>query len=171
MAQAGILRPDERVELIEGEIFAMTPQGTPHAAFIAFLDKVLQQGFGEQVSIRTQLPLTLSQYSEPEPDLAVVAGSPLDYAQHHPTAALLIVEIADTSLTDDRSRKGPLYAKYNVPEYWIVNIPDRQVEIYRNPSSTGYQTTKMAKAPKTISPLHAPHCTLNLSQLFAALNP
>ena len=84
MARSGILRQDERVELIHKEIVTMTPQGTPHAVFINFLDAQLQQVFGEQAAVRSQLPLSLGEASEPEPDLAIVPGQPLDYVQAHP---------------------------------------------------------------------------------------
>ncbi len=169
MARTGILRPEERVELIHGEILAMTPQGTPHAAFIDFLDAQLQQAFGEHVSVRTQLPLALGQTSEPEPDLAVVTGHPLDFVQAHPTTALLVVEVAESSLLFDRTTKVTLYAEYLIPEYWIVNIVDRQLEVFRDPSSSGYKTQKILRASESITPLHASNFSLPLTSLFSAL--
>jgi len=169
MARTGILRPEERVELIHGEILAMTPQGTPHAAFIDFLDTQLQQAFGEQVAVRTQLPLSLGETSEPEPDLAVVPGQPLDYVQAHPTIALLIVEVAETSLTFDRTNKAQLYAEHLMPEYWIVNIGDRQLEVFLDPTPSGYTTQKILHAHESVTPLHAPNFSLQLTKLFSSL--
>ena len=169
MARTGILRPEERVELIHGEILAMTPQGTPHAAFIDFLDTQLQQAFGDRVAVRTQLPLALGETSEPEPDLAVVPGEPLDYVHAHPTTALLIVEVAETSLSFDRTIKAMLYAEHRIPEYWIVNIGDHQLEVFRNPSSSGYETHKILRADECVTPLHAPNFSLPLASLFSAL--
>ncbi len=169
MARTGILRPEERVELIHGEILAMTPQGTPHAAFIDFLDTQLQQAFGEHMAVRTQLPLALGERSEPEPDLAVVSGHPLDYVQAHPTTALLIVEVAETSLAFDRRNKAQLYAEHLIPEYWIVNIGDRQLEVYLNPTTSGYQTQKILHANESVTPLKAPSFSLQLAQLFSSL--
>ena len=169
MARRGILRPEERVELICGEILAMTPQGTPHAAFIDFLDTQLQRAFGEQVAVRTQLPLAISDTSEPEPDLAVVPGQPLDYVHAHPTTALLIVEVAETSLSFDRTTKAKLYGEHLIPEYWIVNIGDRQLEVFRNPSISGYETHEVLRADESVTPLHAPNFSLPLTTLFSSL--
>jgi len=169
MARRGILRPEERVELICGEILAMTPQGTPHAAFIDFLDAQLQRAFGEQVAVRTQLPLAISDTSEPEPDLAVVPGQPLDYVHAHPTTALLIVEVAETSLSFDRTTKAKLYGEHLIPEYWIVNIGDRQLEVFRNPSNSGYETHEVLRADESVTPLHAPNFSLPLTALFSSL--
>jgi Uma2 family endonuclease len=169
MARTGILRPEERVELIHGEILAMTPQGTPHAAFIDFLDTQLQRAFGDGVAVRTQHPLALGETSEPEPDVAVVPGQPLDYVHAHPTTALLIVEVAGTSLSLDRTVKALLYAEHGIPEYWIVNINDRQLEVFRNPSSSVYETHKILRADESVSPLHAPNFSLPLANLFSTL--
>jgi len=169
MARTGIFRPEERIELIHGEFFAITPQGTPHAAFIDFLDTQLQRAFGEQVAVRTQLPLALSETSEPEPDLAVVPGQPLDYVHAHPTTALLIVEVAETSLLFDRIFKAKLYAEHLIPEYWVVNIADRQLEVFRNSSTSGYATHEVLRADKSVTPLHAPNFSLLLTNLFSSL--
>ena len=169
MARSGILRQDERVELIHGEIVNKTPQGTTHAAFINFLDAQLQQAFGEQAAVRTQLPLSLGEASEPEPDLAVVPGQPLDYVQAHPTTACLIVEVAGTGLSFDRTNKAKLYAEHLIPEYWIVNICDRQLEVFRNPSTSGYETHKILHADESVTPLHAPNFSLSLASMFSSL--
>ena len=169
MARTGILRPEEHVELLHGEVLAITPQGTPHAAFIDFLDTQLQQAFGEQFSVRTQLPLALGDDSEPEPDLAVVRGQPLDYVQSHPTTALLIVEVSETSLVFDRTHKAQLYAEYQIPEYWIVNIQDHQLEVFRHPRSSGYDQHQILHAHESVTPLHASHFMLPLQRLFSSL--
>ncbi len=169
MARSGILKPEERVELIDGDIIAMTSQGTPHAAFIDFLDTQLQQAFGDQVAVRAQLPLALGDTSEPEPDLVVVPGKPLDYVKGHPTTALLIVEVAETSLPFDRTTKAQLYAEHLIPEYWIINIPDRQIEVFRNPSQAGYETHTILGGDDIITSLHAPDFTLLLTELFSPL--
>ena len=111
----------------------------------------------------------LGEDSEPEPDLAVVTGQPLEYVTHHPTIALLVVEIAETSLLYDRSTKAQLYAEHLIPEYWIVNIPDRQVEVFRSPSKSGYEMHEIFPANNTITPLHAPEFTLLLTDVFSSL--
>jgi len=169
MARTGILKPKERVELLHGEIIAMSPHGSPHAAVVGYYSKKLQAAFGDHVTIRVQAPLILGKNSEPEPDLAVVTGQPLQYVTHHPTTALLVVEIAETSLTYDRSTKAQLYAEHLIPEYWIVNIPDRQVEVFRSPAKTGYEMHTILSADDSIFPLHAPEFTLLLSDVFSSL--
>ena len=98
MLEAGILTPDDRVELVDGEVLAMTPQGSAHATAVVLAYEVLRAATGTEAHLRVQLPLALGAASEPEPDLAVVAGAPRDYRDGHPQAALLVVEVADTTL-------------------------------------------------------------------------
>jgi Uma2 family endonuclease len=131
----GAFQPNERVELIEGDILTMPPQNRPHATTVMLTQEALRQAFGPQCHVQVQLPLAISHVSEPEPDLAVIAGSPRDYPQH-PTTARLVVEVSDTTLAFDRKRKGPLYAGAGIPEYWIVNLADRILEVYREPIET-----------------------------------
>jgi Uma2 family endonuclease len=129
----GVIGSDDRVELLEGVIVAMSPQNPPHAFVIAKLTQWLA-GIVHQAFIRVQLPIDLSDLSTPEPDLAVVAGSPEDYAVLHPRAALLVVEVADSSVIQDRLTKGPMYAAAGIAEYWLVNLRDRCVEVHRAPN-------------------------------------
>ena len=128
----GVIGSDDRVELLEGVIVAMSPQNPPHAFVIGKLTQWLAR-IVDQAFIRVQLPIDLSDLSTPEPDLAVVAGSPEDYAALHPTTALLVVEVADSSLIQDRLTKGPMYAAAGIAEYWLVNLRDRCVEVHRAP--------------------------------------
>ncbi len=169
MARTGILKPTERVELLHGEVIAMSPQGSSHAAIVGYFAKTLQAAFGNHVTIRVQAPLMLGEDSEPEPALAVVTGQPLEYVTHHPATALLVVEIAETSLLYDRSTKAQLYAEHLIPEYWIVNIPDRHVEVFRSPSKSGYEMHTILPADNTITPLHTPEFTLLLTDVFSSL--
>jgi Uma2 family endonuclease len=137
MVAVGLLHEDEHVQLIEGEILEITPQYPPHAATIQLLTRVLMQVFGPDAGVRPQLPLALSDDSEPEPDLAVVAGDARSYLKVHPTTALLLVEVADSSLAFDRRRKGRIYAAAAIPEYWIVNLAERALEVHRRPQGAG----------------------------------
>ena len=100
--------------------------------------------------------------------MAVVPGQPLDYVQAHPTTAFLIVEVAETSLPFDRTAKAKLYAEYHIPEYWIVNIGDRQLEVFRDPSTSGYETCKVLRSDESVTPLHAPSFSLPLMDLFSS---
>ncbi len=109
--------------------------GPQHAVAVALVSETLTRLALENTHVRVQLPLALGEYDEPFPDIAVVAGSPRDYLTNHPTTALLVVEVAEASLRTDRDIKASLYAHAGVPEYWIVNLKERVVEVYREPVS------------------------------------
>lgn len=134
MIDAGILAEDERVELLEGVIVLMSPQKDPHAHAIEELTFALARQIDDRHRLRCQLPLTLGEDSEPEPDLAVVLARGKDRpASGHPRSALLVIEVAGDSLRKDRLVKSRLYARAAIPEYWIVNLEDRCLEVYRDP--------------------------------------
>ena len=133
LVTAGIMRPDDRVELLEGVIVAMSPQNPAHAAATSLVDRALHEALGRRAAIRVQLPLLAGPYSAPEPDVAVVPGRESDYYDTHPTTALLVVEIADSSLIQDRLTKAAVYAAAGIPEYWLVNLRDDCVEVFRTP--------------------------------------
>ena len=122
--EAGIFGPGDLIELIEGELLTMTPQGSRHAAVATRVAARLGGVFGSGCHVRTQMPLAAGAESEPEPDVAVVDGSDFDYLDAHPATALLVVEVSDDSLGRDRSVKQRLYARCDIPEYWIVAIPE-----------------------------------------------
>lgn len=138
MMEVGILTAHDRVELINGEIIEMSPIGSPHAACVDFLAEELIIALQRKARVRVQNPIALLDYSEPEPDIVVV--KPGRYQSRHPRAEeiLLIIEVADTSLVYDRDIKGPLYAQAGIAEYWLVNLIDRQVEVYRRPEGGKY---------------------------------
>lgn len=133
MTEAGVLTPEDRVELIGGEILTVTPQKSTHATAVSLANETVRRIFGPDSHVRVQLPLAIGDDSEPEPDVAVVPGSIRDYRDTHPECALLVVEVADTTLAFDRDVKGSLYARAAVPEYWIVNLVESIVEVYRLP--------------------------------------
>ena len=171
LADAGILAPDERVELLEGEIVTMTPQHGPHSASIGLAEAALRKAFGPAHWIRIQLPLIVDPDSEPEPDLAVVPGSPRDYVNEHPRTALLVIEIADSTLERDRSYKSPIYARAGISEYWIVNLIERCLEIYRDPiispgQPARYQVSRKVAPTEIVSPLSAPHGSIAVTDLL-----
>jgi Uma2 family endonuclease len=133
MIDTGVLTPEDRVELIDGDIVTVTPQKSRHATAVRLAETALRHAFGEQFDVRSQLPLALDPASEPEPDVAVVAGSPRDYRDAHPSTALLIVEVADASLTFDRTTKAGLYARAGIADYWLLNLLDEILEVHRSP--------------------------------------
>ena len=139
MIAAGIFHPEERLELIEGSIIKMTPQSSRHAAVVQLVERALAAAYGDQFSVRVQMPLGLGSDSEPEPDIAVVTGGPRDYLDAHPVTAALVVEVADTSLALDRDRKMRLYARKGIPEYWVLNLVGDVVEVYREATGESYR--------------------------------
>ncbi len=131
MGEIGFFR-DQRVELVDGEVLEMAPQGSAHFACVCLCAESMRAPFGAGHVVRVQGPLAIDEESEPEPDVAVVAGNPRDFVgKPHPSSALLIVEVSDTSLDFDRGEKASLYAKAGIADYWIVNLVDRCVEVYR----------------------------------------
>ena len=164
--EAGVFGPEDRVELIEGELLTMAPQGSRHAAVATRVGALLARVFGDRGHVRTQMPLAADDDSEPEPDLAVVPGDALDYLDAHPAAALLVVEVADDSLRRDRSVKKRLYARCGIPEYWIVSLPDACLEVYRRPVGDAYRDAAALPAGETVAPLAAPSAVIPVSDLL-----
>lgn len=163
---------NQRVELIEGEIIERPPMKNSHAVAVSLALDALRAAFGERYWIRPQLPLHLGPRSEPEPDVSVVPGDARDY-QDHPTTALLVVEISDTSLSFDRGRKKGLYAGAGIAEYWIVNLVDKQLEVYRDPQRESrrprhhtYRKVTLLKLGAAVEPLAAPNARVTVNSLL-----
>jgi len=162
---------NQRVELIEGQIIEMAPIGDFHAAVTHPLAVILEEAFGEGFSARNQVPIALGddfKPSDPQPDVTIVAGTWRDYVGRHPGAAdvKLIVEVADSSLKDDRGIKAKLYGSAGIPEYWIVNLVDQQVEVYREPCETGYESVTTYGVGDTIKPLSAPGTRVSVTDFL-----
>jgi Uma2 family endonuclease len=152
MAAAGCFGPVQRVELIEGIVYDMPPQSPYHASSVTGVQETLRPVFSSGYTLRVQMPLTLDELSAPEPDVAVVAGSRHDYLTAHPRTAVLVVEVADASLAHDRNRKALLYARAGIPEYWLVDLTRRALEVYREPSTEGYRSRAVLGVGATVSP-------------------
>lgn len=133
LVEAEVFGPDDRIELLGGQMIFKEPQYSPHATAIALVHRVLTAAFGTGWYVRAQMPVALDDESEPEPDVSVVPGDPRDYRDAHPERPALIVEVALSRLRFDRQHKGSLYARARIADYWIVNIPDRRLEVYRDP--------------------------------------
>ncbi|MBF0496913.1 MAG: Uma2 family endonuclease [Deltaproteobacteria bacterium] len=166
MVPAGIFHPEERLELIEGDIYRMTPQSSLHAMVIRLVEDYLRLIFTTGYDIRVQMPLALDPTSEPEPDVAVVPGNLRDYRYHHPTTAVLVVEVADSSLSFDRSVKKGLYARNNIPEYWLINLVAGCLEVYRRPDQGAYQDQAVLHPGETVSPLIFPQMSIAVAALL-----
>jgi Uma2 family endonuclease len=168
MIEAGILTPSDRVELIEGKIVSMAAKNPPHAATNLCAADYLKQRLADKALVRIQDPIQLSQYSEPEPDLAIVAPNVRKYIDHHPRPdeVLLLIEVADTSLQDDRTIKAPLYAKAGILEYWILDVNTRQVYVFRDPQDDGYAQEVVLSEENTLTAIAFPELPIALNQLF-----
>lgn len=153
MISLGIFQPESHLELIDGKIIDMAPQGSLHAVAVQLVTDALRQIISHAYSIRIQMPLAVDNHSEPEPDIAVVIGKPRDYRSQHPKTAGLIVEISDTTLSYDRRIKKRLYARNGIKEYWILNLIDSQLEIYQDPQGQDYNSMIALHAGETVSPL------------------
>lgn len=141
MAEAGILREDDRLELLRGEIIQMSPIGSRHAATVNRLVRVFTQKLGDRIILAAQNPVELDDYSEPQPDIALLRPRDDFYASGHPKPedVLLLVEVADSTVKFDRTVKIPLYAEDGIAEVWLVNLPAQCIEVHRQPTVAGYQ--------------------------------
>jgi Uma2 family endonuclease len=166
LVEQGSFYPGERVELLDGAICEMTPQTSFHAAGVRFSHRALDPLFQEGFDIRSQMPLALGLDSEPEPDLAVVPGCPEDYVTAHPSTAVLVVEVADSSLLRDRKAKAKLYARAGVPDYWILNLAKWCLEVYRDPKNGTYASRTVLREGDGIAPLARPEMAIPVARLL-----
>ncbi len=150
MVRSGLFESGHHVELIEGEVIDMVPQNELHAVTLTLVDIALRRAFSTGHVFRQQSPLALGLASQPEPDLAVVTGAPRDFILKHPRTSVLVVEIADSSLLHDRTTKCALYARYDIPIYWIVNLVDGVLETYERPMSGSYQIQLVLRRGETV---------------------
>ena len=133
LVDQGLLEPDDRVELLDGVVVAMAPPNPPHCGNTDRVVHALRRATGARAHVREEKPLALGRFSLPEPDAAVVMIDPFHYTRSHPTTAFLVVEVADSSLPQDRLSKARIYAGAAIPEFWIVNLRDECIEILRDP--------------------------------------
>lgn len=166
----GTIGPDDRVELLDGVIVAMSPQSPPHAGVVRKLTQWLAGAVGRHATLQIQLPLDLDATSAPEPDVAVVPGRPEDYMAAHPTTALLVIEVADSSLIQDRLTKAPLYAAAGIPEYWVVNLRDRCVEVQCRPipAERRYGESRIARPGDMLEVVAIPAAAIAVAEIFPA---
>ena len=174
MYDTGILHPDERIELIGGALIPKElPMKSAHATAISLCEEALRQAFGRGYVVRGQLPLALSERDQPLPDIAVVQGSIRDFAQSHPTRALLVVEVSEATLRFERHTKASLYAWAGIPEYWIVNLVEGVLEVFREPTPMagcaygyGYRQQAIYRAGEAIAPVAQPEAVIAVDDLL-----
>lgn len=158
---------DRRVELVDGVVYDMTAQHSPHAAGVQKARRALEAAFpASRYDIRAQMPLALSRFSMPEPDLAVVLGEPDDYVKSHPKTALLVLEVADSSQYHDRVRKVEIYARAGLQDYWISNLAQDIVEVYRDPVRGDYRTRLTLRRGERIAPLACSDVSIAVDDLL-----
>jgi Uma2 family endonuclease len=163
----------KKVELIEGQVIEMSAMYGPHATAITLANDTLREVFGKGWVVRIQLPIAISGISEPEPDVAIVAGKVRDFKESHPTSAALVIEVADSSLEYDRDFKGSLYAKAGIADYWIINLFHGQIEVYRRPIAdqeaefgVSYGDKLVFKRDDLLKPLAKPKATIAVNDLL-----
>jgi len=164
MGAAGLF--PTRVELVEGAIYDRSPQKSKHAVVVSLAETALRAAFGAGFYVRVQMRLALGDDSEPEPDVAVVPGSPRDYLEGHPETALLVVEVADASLHHDRKRKLPLYARYGIAEAVLIDLTRSAVEVHREPGPAGYRSRTVLRRGDTLALLACPTAAIAVADLL-----
>ena len=166
MVDAGIFGEDDHIELLNGLVTNMTPQGEPHAFSVRRLNRILVLLCGNDADVGPQLSFAASDDSEPEPDLAVTPV--VTTTDDHPATAYLVVEVANTSLHHDRAVKSPIYARAAVPEYWIVDVQRRHIEVYSEPMGDHYGTARVARIGDTIELVALPGRRVAVADVFPA---
>jgi Uma2 family endonuclease len=173
LVERSFFRQDERLELLDGLLLVKEPQSSAHMTAVRLVEDALRLAFGGGWDVRAQGPIALDPRSEPEPDVSVVRGSPRDYRDAHPTSPVLVVEVALASLGLDRTRKGRAFARAGVPEYWIVNLVDRVLEVHRDPGRLddtrrrwAYRSVQMLAPDAAVSPLAAPGARVPVADLL-----
>lgn len=173
LIEAGAFGPEERLELLDGEIITKMTQNEPHAVALRLADRALNRIFGEGFDVRNQSPLALGEADRPEPDLAVVVGGPRDYLAGHPTTALLVAEVSDTTLAFDRTIKAGQYARAVIAELWIVNLRDHVLEVFRQPAAMAdqplghhYRSVTRHTDDEAVALLAAPNAPVRVADLL-----
>jgi Uma2 family endonuclease len=168
MAESGSFAPDARVELIEGEIIDMPPIGSSHAGTVGQLHSLLYRAVGDRAMIRCQSPVQVGDDSEPQPDFTLVAARNNFYKDRHPTEhdTLLVIEVSDTTLAHDLRRKMALYARQGIKEYWVVDLVNRRLHIFRSPAGAGYEQASSIDRPGSLEITALPGTSVDLSSLL-----
>ena len=167
MAEAGILHEDEHIELIDGEIIIMSPMGNPHRQSVNWVDLLLKEALGRRAMVQVQATIVLDDGTAPEPDIAVIRYRSInDLVTVTPEEIYFLVEVADSSLEFDRETKLARYAAAGIPEVWIANLVDGQVEAYDDPMDGAYQNLRTAHRGESISPRAFPDVVLAVSDFL-----
>jgi Uma2 family endonuclease len=165
---AGVLKEDDRIELIEGEMIEMAPIGSRHVAKVNRLARLLSQCVGDQAIVSVQNPIALPPHNEPQPDIALLKPRADDYEGKLPGAQdiLLVIEVSDTTLAYDRDSKMPIYAHHGIIEAWLVDVPAETLSIFLAPGASGYQRTLAPGRSESVTPALLPNVVIRLHDLW-----
>lgn len=168
MVEAGILRADDRLELIQGEIIQMSPIGRRHAACVSRLNRLFHGILGDRILLGIQNPIDLGSASEPQPDVTLLVPKPDCYESGHPQPPdiYLLIEVADTTIEFDRDVKLPLYAKASIPEVWLVDINSQCVEVYRQPNAVEYQSVQVLERGQVATIQAFPAVAIEINEIL-----
>lgn len=168
MTESGILNDNQPVELINGELFDMSPIGSVHAGLVTRLSRLLIKSLNDEAIVNVQNPIFLNEFSSPEPDIALLKPRADDYMQSLPNAdeVLLVIEISDSTLVYDKEIKLPLYAQHQIPEVWLIDAKQKQLNIYQQPSKEGYRLHLRPLTGDNIQPLLVDAINLDWQSLF-----
>lgn len=173
MIEVGVFDEDDAIELLGGELIVREPQGSAHHTAAGLVEDALRTALGPGWFLRNQGPVALDDESEPEPDVAVVRGDRRDYSLEHPPHPALVVEVSASRLAFNRDHKGSLYARAGLEDYWILNLIDRVLEVYRRPVADPaarfgwrYATREVVAADGFAAPLAAPHARIAVSDVL-----
>jgi Uma2 family endonuclease len=153
MAEVGILTEDERIELLHGQIIPMSPVGSKHSTCVKRLNRLFSRSVGDRAIISVQDPIQIPEQSEPEPDVALLYPPLTTYETRHPLPdeVMLVIEVSDSSLLKDHTIKLPLYASAGMPEVWLIDLPQQQVEVYTKPQDDIYTLRRLVRKGETIT--------------------
>lgn len=173
IGKIGIFKEDDRIELVEGGLIKMAPIGQKHLGVVLWLDRKFNAALpASSALVSVQNPIRLNKYSELYPDIAILRPRDDFYIEGKPTAddVLLVVEVSDTTLHYDRETKIPLYARYKIPEAWLVDLPNKRLEIYLDPSKNQYRKTLRPERIGQITPSMISGVVINLAELWDLLS-
>ncbi|NES03443.1 MAG: Uma2 family endonuclease [Okeania sp. SIO2F4] len=168
MLEAGILTENERLELIRGEILVMYPISPPHAACVKRLTELFILRLAKTVTVRVQNPIKLNDNSEPQPDVSLLQRRPDFYETQHPQPenVFLLIEVSDTTVKYDQEVKIPLYAENNIVEVWLVNLTEKCLEVYRQPTANGYEIVQTFQRGETVTIQALPNVTFTVDEIL-----
>jgi len=168
MHAAGILTEDDRVELLEGEVFAMAPISSRHAACVNNLARIFQEKLGKKAIVSVQNPIRIGEHSEPQPDIALLKPRPDFYFSQlpGPEDVLLLVEVAETSVSYDRDLKIPLYSRAGIPEVWLVDLESRTITVFADPQAQGYAEEQVFRSKQVLFSRVLPDLRFTVREIF-----